>query len=101
MIGSRVAVAVFTFEAFNVCVFELRAVFSLFLSHEIGRRICTIFLGSFIEALGVCVSGRGPSTDTPSPFALLVLWNSFGFRSSLTDGLDSLLIRPILGRSGR
>ena len=73
----------------------------LLLGHEIGRRRCTLFLGSFIEALGMCVSGRGPSTDTPSSLALLVLWNSFGFRSSLVDELDSLLIRPILGRSGR
>ena len=73
----------------------------LLFGHEIGRRRCTLFLGSFIEALGVCVSGRGPSTDTPSSFALLILWNGFGFRSSLTDELDSLLIRPILGRSGR
>ncbi len=72
----------------------------LLFGHEIGRRRCTLFLGSFI-ALGVCVSGRGPSTDTPSPFALLILWNGFGFRSSLTDELDSLLIRPILERSGR
>ena len=73
----------------------------LLFGHEIGRRRCTLFLGSFIEALGVCVSGRGPSTDTSSSFALLILWNGFGFRSSLTDELDSLLIRPILGRSGR
>ena len=52
------------------------------LGHEIGRRRCTLFLGSFIEALGVCVSDRGPSIDTPSSLALLiVLWNDLGFRS--------------------
>ena len=43
----------------------------LLFGHEIGRRRCTLFLGSFIEALGVCVSGRGPSTDTPSSFHCL------------------------------
>ncbi len=53
----------------------------LLFDHEIGRRTCTLFLGSLIEALGVCVSGRDPSTDTPSSFALLILWNGFGFRS--------------------
>ncbi len=49
--------------------------------HESGRRRSPFFLGSFIEALGVCVSGRGPSTDTPSSLALLILWNDLGFRS--------------------
>ena len=63
----------------------------LLFGHEIGRRRCTLFLGSFIEALSVCVSGRGPSTDTPSSFALLVLWNGFGFRSSLLTNLTRFL----------
>ncbi len=45
--------------------FRVKSGFLLF-GHEIGRRRCTLFLGSFIEAFGVCVSGRGPSTDTPS-----------------------------------
>ena len=96
MIGSRDGVAIFTLEAFDVCVFELKEVFSF-----LAMRLVVEDAPFFSEALGVCVSGRGPSTDTPSSFALLILRDGFGFRSSLTDELDSLLIRPILGRGGR
>ncbi len=101
--ASRVAPAVFSLEAFNVLGFELKEIFSLLIGQKISRRRCTLFLGSFIEALGVCVSDGGPSTDTPRHFALLVLRNSLrlGSRRSLFDGLDSLFVGSILGRSWR
>ena len=63
----------------------------LLLGHEIGRRRCTLFLGSFIEALSVCVSGRGPSTDTPSSFALLILWNGLDLEAVLLTNLTRFL----------
>ena len=72
---SRVAPAVFQLETFDALVFELKDGFSL-LAKTIGRRRYRLFLGSFITALSVCVSDRGPSTDTPRPFALLILWDS-------------------------
>ncbi len=49
--ASRVAPAVFPLEAFNVLDVELKKVFSLLARRLVVR--CTLFLGSFIEALGV------------------------------------------------
>ncbi len=45
----------------------------LLTGQKIGRKRWTLSLGSFIEALGVCVSDRSPSTDTPLSLTLLVL----------------------------
>ncbi len=49
----------------------------LLTSQEIGRRGRTVGIRSFIEALGVRVSERGPSTDTRLSSTLLVLWDVF------------------------
>jgi hypothetical protein len=43
---------------------------------EIGRRRWTFVLSSFVEALGMRMSDRGPSTDATLPLTLLVLGDS-------------------------
>ena len=73
--ASRVAPTVFPLETFDALVFELKDGFSL-LAKKLVVGGTAFFLGSFIKALSVCVSDRGPSTDTPRPFALLILWDS-------------------------
>ncbi len=76
----------------------------LLLGQKTGRRRGALHIIRFVEALSMCMSEGSSSTDTSSPFTLLMLRDSLAFRSrgslvSLTDGLDSLLVGSILDRN--